>query len=93
MSGEITLRGRILPIGGVKEKVLAAYRAGIKVVIIPEKNVKDLVDVPKKVQHDLKVIPVNHMDQVLEIAIAPKPVAKPPRPRRKPEPSDADASD
>jgi ATP-dependent Lon protease len=93
MSGEITLRGRILPIGGVKEKVLAAYRAGIKVVIIPEKNVKDLVDVPKKVQHDLKVIPVNHMDQVLEIAIASKPVAKPPHPRRKPERSDADNSD
>jgi ATP-dependent Lon protease len=93
MSGEITLRGRILPIGGVKEKVLAAYRAGIKVVIIPEKNVKDLVDVPKKVQHDLKVIPVNHMDQVLEIAIASKPVAKPPHPRRKPERNDADISD
>jgi ATP-dependent Lon protease len=93
MTGEITLRGRILPIGGIKEKVLAAYRAGIKVVIIPEKNVKDLVDVPKKVQHDLKVIPVNHMDQVLEIAIGPEPIAEPPRPRRKPEPHDADQAD
>jgi ATP-dependent Lon protease len=93
MTGEITLRGRVLPIGGVKEKVLAAYRAGIKVVIIPEKNVKDLVDVPKKVQHDLKIIPVNHMDQVLKIAIAPEPVAEPPRPRRKPEPHVAEQAD
>ena len=93
MSGEITLRGRVLPIGGIKEKVLAAYRAGIKVVIIPEKNVKDLVDVPKKVQHDLKVIPVNHMDQVLEIAIAAKPISKPPHPRRKSAQNDPDQSD
>jgi ATP-dependent Lon protease len=85
MSGEITLRGRVLPIGGVKEKVLAAYRAGIKTVIIPEKNIKDLVDVPKKVLHDLKIIPVVHMDQVLEIAIASEPVSEPPKPRRKPD--------
>jgi len=90
MTGEITLRGRVLPIGGIKEKVLAAYRAGIKTVIIPEKNVKDLMDVPKKVQHDLKIIPVNHMDKVLEIAIASEAIAEPPRPRRKAEPHEAE---
>lgn len=65
----------------------------IKVVVIPEKNVKDLVDVPKKVQNDLKVIPVNHMDQVLEIAIATKPIAKPPHPRRKTAQNDTDEFD
>jgi ATP-dependent Lon protease len=84
MTGEITLRGRVLPVGGVREKVLAAYRAGIKTVIIPEKNVKDLVDVPKKALHDLKIIPVNHMDQVIEIAISPQSVIEPPRPKKRP---------
>jgi ATP-dependent Lon protease len=84
MTGEITLRGRVLPVGGVREKILAAYRAGIKMVIIPEKNVKDLVDVPKKAQHDLRIIPVKHMDEVLQIAIAPEPVMEPPRPRKRP---------
>ncbi len=54
MTGEITLRGRVLPIGGVREKVLAAYRAGLKVVILPEKNLKDLHDVPKAVRSELK---------------------------------------
>ncbi len=58
MTGEITLRGRVLPIGGVREKVLAAHRAGLKTVIIPERNLKDLVDVPKKVRDDLKIVPV-----------------------------------
>lgn len=72
MSGEITLRGRVLPVGGVREKVLAAHRAGLKVVILPERNMKDLVDIPKKVRQDLQIKPVNHMDQVLEIAISPK---------------------
>ena len=71
MTGEITLRGRVLQIGGLREKILAAHRAGIKTVILPEKNLKDLVDVPKKVLDDLKVIPVNHMDQVLGIALHP----------------------
>ncbi|PWH17460.1 MAG: endopeptidase La [Anaerolineae bacterium] len=85
MTGEITLRGRVLPIGGVREKVLAAHRAGLKVVILPEKNMKDLVDVPKRVRTDLKVIPVEHMDQVLELALYPEPVMPPPRPRRRPE--------
>ncbi len=85
MTGEITLRGRVLPIGGVREKVLAAHRAGLKVIILPQKNVKDLVDVPKRVRTDLKIVPVEHMDQVLEIAIDPEPVSPPPKPRRRPE--------
>ena len=85
MTGEITLRGRVLPIGGVREKVLAAHRAGLKVVLVPEKNMKDLVDVPKKVREDLKIIPLQHMDQVLDLAFGPDPVLEPPRPRRRPE--------
>jgi ATP-dependent Lon protease len=82
MTGEITLRGRILPIGGVREKVLAAHRAGLKTVILPEKNLKDLVDLPKTARSELKIIPVKHMDEVLQIALAPKAVIEPPRPRR-----------
>ena len=82
MTGEITLRGRVLPVGGLREKVLAAYRAGLKTVIIPERNVKDLVDIPKPVRTDVKIIPVKHMDEVLKIALAPEAVAKPARPRR-----------
>jgi ATP-dependent Lon protease len=85
MTGEITLRGRVLPVGGVREKVLAAHRAGLKVVMLPEKNLKDLVNVPKKVREDLKIIPIQHMDQVLEIALATDPILEPPRPRRKQE--------
>jgi len=85
MTGEITLRGRVLPVGGLREKVLAAHRTGLKVVLIPEKNMKDLVDVPKKVREDLRIVPLQHMDQVLDLAIAPDPVIAPPRPRRRPE--------
>ncbi len=69
MTGEITLRGKVLPIGGLKEKILAAHRAGIVTVIIPEKNKKDLVDVPKKVQRDMDIIFVDKVDQVLETAL------------------------
>ena len=83
MTGEITLRGRVLPIGGLREKVLAAHRAGLKVVLLPEKNMKDLVDVPKKVREDLKIIPMQHMDQVLGIALAVEATLEPPRPRRR----------
>ncbi len=74
MTGEITLRGRILPVGGVREKVLAAHRAGLKTVILPKKNLKDLVDVPKRARSEMKIIPVEHMDEVLKIALmeAPK---------------------
>jgi len=85
MTGEITLRGRVLPIGGLREKTMAAHRAGLKVVLIPEKNMKDLVDVPKKVREDLKIIPIQHMDQVLEIALAPEAALEPPRPRHRQE--------
>jgi ATP-dependent Lon protease len=84
MTGEITLRGRVLPVGGVREKVLAAHRAGLKRVILPKKNLKDLVDVPKRARSELNILPVEHMDQVLEIALAPfleKPKAI--RPRKK----------
>jgi ATP-dependent Lon protease len=84
MTGEITLRGRVLPIGGVREKVLAAHRAGLKTVILPEKNLKDLVDLPKTAKSELKIIPVKHMDEVLQIALSPKAVIEPPRPRRQP---------
>ena len=71
MTGEITLRGNILPIGGVREKILAAHRAGLKTIMLPEKNEKDLVEVPKKVLEDLKIIFVKHMDEVVDVALAP----------------------
>ena len=70
MTGEITLRGNILPIGGVREKILAAHRAGLKVVLLPEKNTKDLIEVPKKVREDLQLIFVKHMDEVIQVALA-----------------------
>jgi ATP-dependent Lon protease len=84
MTGEITLRGRVLPIGGVREKVLAAHRSGLKTVLLPEKNLKDLVDLPKTARSELKIIPIKHMDEVLQLALAPKAVIEPPRPRRQP---------
>lgn len=83
MTGEITLRGRVLMIGGVREKVLAAHRAGLKVVMIPERNMKDLVDIPKRARADLKIIPVTHMDEVLGIALEAEPSVEPVRPRRR----------
>jgi ATP-dependent Lon protease len=72
MTGEITLRGRVLPVGGLREKILAAHRSGLKKFILPERNMKDLVDVSQKVKNDLRIIPVTHMDQVLEIALYPE---------------------
>jgi ATP-dependent Lon protease len=71
MTGEITLRGRVLPIGGVKEKLLAAHRAGIKTFILPEKNKKDLIDVPKEVLDTVEIRTVDNIDQVLKIALQP----------------------
>src|SRR5690554_6149051 len=69
MTGEITLRGRILPIGGLKEKLLAALRGGIKTVLIPEDNVKDLAEIPENVKNRLEIVPVRWIDRVLEIAL------------------------
>src|SRR4051812_1288930 len=69
MTGEITLRGRVLPIGGLKEKILAAHRSGITTVIMPKENAKDLRDIPKRVLKTLRVVPVDHMDEVLRVAL------------------------
>jgi len=69
MTGEITLRGKVLPIGGLKEKILAAIRAGIKTVIIPSQNEKDLVDIPKAILKKVQIIPVTEVDEVLKIAL------------------------
>jgi len=69
MTGEITLRGRVLPIGGLKEKALGALRAGIRTIIIPEKNKKDLSEIPKNVKKKINFIPVKQMDEVLSIAL------------------------
>jgi len=69
MTGEVTLTGQVLPIGGLKEKLLAAHRAGIKQVLIPKENEKDLVDMPKKIIDDIKITPVEHADEVLKIAL------------------------
>lgn len=69
MTGEITLRGRILPIGGLKEKLLAALRGGIKTVLIPSDNMKDLAEVPQNVKNELEIIPIGHIDQVLKEAL------------------------
>jgi ATP-dependent Lon protease len=72
MTGEITLRGEVLPIGGLKQKALAAYRAGIKTIIFPKKNEKDLVEIPKEISQSIQFMPVDTVDQVLEIALGLK---------------------
>ena len=69
MTGEITLRGEVLEIGGLKEKLLAAHRGGIKTVLIPHDNVKDLAEIPDNVKNSLEIIPVRWIDQVLEAAL------------------------
>jgi ATP-dependent Lon protease len=73
MTGEITLRGRVLPIGGLKEKLLAALRAGITTVIIPKDNEKDLIEIPDNVKKGLTIIAVSHVDEVIDKALARKP--------------------
>jgi ATP-dependent Lon protease len=73
MTGEITLRGEVLPIGGLKEKLLAAHRGGIKTVLIPESNVKDLVEIPENIKNHLQIHPVKWIDQVLELALETMP--------------------
>jgi ATP-dependent Lon protease len=69
MTGEVTLRGRVLPIGGLKEKLLAALRGGIRTVLIPAENEKDLVDLPSTVMEGLEIVPVSHVDEVLARAL------------------------
>jgi len=69
MTGEITLRGEVLPIGGLKEKLLAAHRGEIKTVLIPDENLKDLADIPDNVKSHLEIVPVKWIDQVLERAL------------------------
>ena len=69
MTGEITLRGKVLPIGGVKEKLLAAHRAGVSTIILPRKNEKDLSEIPAEIRKDLQVELVDTMDEVLRIAL------------------------
>jgi len=101
MTGEVTLRGRVLPIGGLKEKALAAHRGGMKTIIIPKENEKDLEEIPKKILKEVKIVPVDHMDDVLrnallvddptslfkgkDEALLPPPVQKPAFPPRAPE--------
>jgi len=70
MTGEITLRGRVLPIGGLKEKLLAAHRAEIDVVLVPKENQKDLKEIPRRVLNALRIVLVEHMDEVLREALA-----------------------
>ena len=87
MTGEITLRGHVLPVGGIRDKILAAHRAGLKVVIIPKRNEKDLIDIAKKVLNELQIIKVETIDEVLHVALtAPevKPYALLPRRKRSP---------
>ncbi len=71
MTGEITLRGRVLPVGGVREKVLTAHRAGVKKVLLPKRNEKDLVEIPKRMLRNVEIVLVAHMDEVLELALLP----------------------
>jgi ATP-dependent Lon protease len=73
MTGEVTLRGNALPIGGLKEKLLAALRGGIKTVIIPEENAKDLIEIPDNVKQGMEIIPVSHVREVLKIALVRQP--------------------
>jgi ATP-dependent Lon protease len=83
MTGEITLRGRVLPIGGLKSKILAAHLAGAKMVILPRKNEKDLRDIPDEIRKSMKLVLVDSMEQVLETALRRKPkalvIAEPPK--------------
>ena len=69
MTGEVTLRGVVLPIGGLKEKLLAAHRAGIKKVLIPEENKKDLAEIPKTIIKNIEIVPVKNVDEVLKVAL------------------------
>lgn len=76
MTGEITLRGKVLPIGGLKEKVLAAHRAGVDTVLLPTENKKDINDIPENTRKEIRLIPVSHMDEVIRYALVRKPEAR-----------------
>ncbi len=69
MTGEITLSGRVLPVGGIKEKVLAAHRHKAQTVLLPQRNLQDLEEIPEAVRREMRFVPVRHMDEVLEIAL------------------------
>ena len=71
MTGEVTLRGRVLPVGGIKMKVLAAHRAGLKTVILPKRNEADLDDLPDEVRNDIKFIPVDKIEEAIDVALIP----------------------
>src|SRR5689334_8987595 len=90
MTGEITLRGEVLQIGGLKEKLLAAHRGGIKTVLIPEENVKDLVEIPDNIKNKLEIVPVKWIDKVLEIALERQPEGLPESDESAPIPPKAD---
>ena len=90
MTGEITLRGEVLQIGGLKEKLLAAHRGGIKTVLIPEENVKDLVEIPDNIKNKLEIMPVKWIDKVLEIALERQPEPLPEHDASAPIPAKAD---
>jgi ATP-dependent Lon protease len=85
MTGEVTLRGLVLPVGGIKEKVLAAHRAGIKRVIMPARNEKDLIDVPEQARKEMEFVFAAHMDDVLKGALEENPVGRRPPPTPEPE--------
>ncbi|MGH7273257.1 MAG: S16 family serine protease, partial [Nitrospiria bacterium] len=86
MTGEVTLRGRVLPVGGLKEKILAAKRAGLRTVILPKRNEKDLEEVPKHVRKDLQFVFVETMDQVLPVALKTNGKSQEMKPSLKPKP-------
>jgi ATP-dependent Lon protease len=78
MTGEITLRGRVLPVGGIREKVLGAYRAGIKTILIPQRNLQDVDEIPAHVREHLEIIAVDSIDQVLHVVLGESPVSTTP---------------
>ena len=97
MTGEITLRGRVLPIGGLKEKALAAHRAGIKTILIPKENRKDLREIPKRIREAMRIVQVEFVDEVLREALVlenpeeffKKPVIEEKKPAPEPQPAQA----